>query len=164
MIERIFRQETCLVTGVAGFIGSHLAEALLARGYRVVGVDTLLDFYPVMIKRANLASLHQQAAFEFIEADLRACDLDSLLTGVNYVFHLAAQPGVRASWGDGFSPYVEHNILATQRLLEAARKRDISRVIYASSSSVYGNTTDLPAREQSPLFPISPYGVTKLAA
>lgn len=164
MTERIFRQETCLVTGVAGFIGSHLAEALLARGYRVVGVDALLDFYPVMMKRANLAALRRQAAFDFIEADLRAFDLDNLLAGVNYVFHLAAQPGVRTSWGDGFSPYVEHNILATQRLLEAARKRDISRVIYASSSSVYGNTPDLPAREQSPLLPISPYGVTKLAA
>lgn len=163
MMQNIPKQEICLVTGVAGFIGSHLAEALVARGCRVIGVDALLDFYPPTMKQGNLTALRQESAFQFIQADLREINLDALLAGVDYVFHLAAQPGVRTSWGNGFSPYVEHNILVTQCLLEAAKRSHVSRVIYASSSSVYGNTPDLPAREHSPLLPISPYGVTKLA-
>ena len=158
------KQENCLVTGVAGFIGSHLAEALVACGYHVIGVDAFVDFYPRSMKEANLAHLRHMPAFQFIEADLRTTDLATLLTGVDYVFHLAAQAGVRTSWGEGFTSYVEHNILATQRLLEAAQQSGVGRVIYASSSSVYGDTPDLPARENSSALPISPYGVTKLAA
>jgi UDP-glucose 4-epimerase len=155
--------ETCLVTGVAGFIGSHVAEALIAQGYHVRGVDAFVDFYPRVLKEGNLSQLRQAAAFQLIEADLRAADLGALLTGVDYVFHLAAQAGVRTSWGQSFAPYVEHNVLATQRLLEAARLSRVRRVIYASSSSVYGNAATMPAREDGHLLPLSPYGVTKLA-
>ena len=158
------QQATCLVTGAAGFIGSHLAEALVARSYRVIGVDAFVDFSPRSMKEANLRDLRQAPTFQCIEADLRTTDLGTLLTGIDYVFHLAAQAGVRTSWGDGFTAYVEHNVLATQRLLEAAQQRGVRRVIYASSSSVYGETPTLPAREDSPPLPISPYGVTKLAA
>ncbi len=158
------QQETCLVTGTAGFIGSHLAEALVARGYHVIGVDAFVDFYPRSMKEANLMSLFQVPTFELIEADLRTTDLVTLLRGIDYVFHLAAQAGVRTSWGKGFSSYVEHNVLATQRLLEAALKSGVQRVIYASSSSVYGDTPEQPARENSLPTPVSPYGVTKLAA
>ena len=163
-MNHLAQQETCLVTGAAGFIGSHLAEALVARGYRVIGVDAFVDFYARSMKEVNLRDLRQAPTFQFIEADLRTTDLVSLLTGVDYVFHLAAQAGVRTSWGDGFTAYVEHNVLATQRLLEAAQHRGVRRVIYASSSSVYGQTPSLPAHEDSPPLPISPYGVTKLAA
>lgn len=163
MTNDAFQQEICLVTGVAGFIGSHLAEALVAHGYHVIGVDAFVDFYPRVVKEANLDGLRQVPTFRFIEADLRTVDLIPLLTKVDYVFHLAAQAGVRTSWGDDFSSYVGHNVLATQRLLEAVQKSNVRRVICASSSSVYGNTPDLPAREDSQLLPISPYGVTKLA-
>lgn len=163
MIKDTLGLEACLVTGVAGFIGSHLAEALVARGYKVLGVDAFTDFYPRAMKDANLARLRQEPAFKFIEADLRIIDLTPFLQDVDYVFHLAAQAGVRSSWGASFHSYTEHNILATQRLLEAARKSKIKRLVYASSSSVYGDTPDLPAREDSQLLPISPYGVTKLA-
>jgi nucleoside-diphosphate-sugar epimerase len=163
-MNHLAQQETCLVTGAAGFIGSHLAEVLVAHGYRVIGVDAFVDFYPRAMKEANLRDLRQAPTFQFIEADLRTTDLVALLTGIDYVFHLAAQAGVRTSWGDGFTAYVEHNVLATQRLLEAAQQRGIRRVIYASSSSVYGETPTLPAREDSSPLPISPYGVTKLAA
>lgn len=164
MTNDLFQQEACLITGTAGFIGSHLAEALVARGYRVVGVDAFVDFYPRAMKEANLTRLRQIPIFQFVEADLRTADLVTLLTGIDYVFHLAAQPGVRTSWGDGFSSYVEHNVLGTQRLLEAAKRTGVRRVIYASSSSVYGNIPNLPACEDGQLLPISPYGVTKLAA
>ncbi len=164
MMNFPFQQGTCLVTGVAGFIGSHLAEALVARGYQVIGLDAFIDFYPRPMKETNLTALRQMPTFQFIEADLRSADLVALLKGIDYVFHLAAQPGVRTSWGDGFTSYVEHNVLVTQRLLDAAHKSGVRRVIYASSSSVYGNTPDLPMHEESRLLPISPYGVTKLAA
>jgi nucleoside-diphosphate-sugar epimerase len=157
-------QETCLVTGAAGFIGSQLAEALVAHGYRVIGVDAFVDFYPRSFKEANLAQLRQAPNMHFIEADLRTANLAKLLNGVDYVFHLAAQAGVRTSWGDGFASYVEHNVLGTQRLLEAAKQSSVRRVVYASSSSVYGNAATQPVREDSPTLPISPYGVTKLAA
>jgi nucleoside-diphosphate-sugar epimerase len=162
--QNIFRRETCLVTGVAGFIGSHLAEALIARGYRVIGVDSFVDYYPRAAKESNLAHLRPASNFLFREVDLRSVDMTTLLEGVDFVFHLAAQAGVRSSWGESFSPYVEHNVLATQRLLEAALRTGVKRVIYASSSSVYGNAPLQPVREDSPVFPISPYGVTKLAA
>lgn len=164
MMNNFLKRETCLVTGVAGFIGSHLAESLVARGYRVIGVDTFVDFYPRTLKEANLAHLRQAPNFQFRELDLRTTDMATLLKNVDYVFHMAAQAGVRSSWGESFSSYVEHNVLSTQRLLEAALNSPVRRVIYASSSSVYGNSPDQPAREDSPVQPISPYGVTKLAA
>lgn len=156
-------QEVCLVTGVAGFIGSHLAEALIARGYRVIGVDAFTDFYPRAIKEQNLQGLQNSSAFRLLELDLSTANLSSLLLGVDYVFHLAAQAGVRSSWGKQFTAYVDYNVLATQRLLEAALHSHVQRVIYASSSSVYGNARVQPVHEDSPTQPISPYGVTKLA-
>lgn len=158
------KQQTCLVTGVAGFIGSHLAEALLARGYRVLGIDAFTDFYPRVIKERNLQNLRQHPAFLLHELDLSRDDFSPLLHGVDYVFHQAAQAGVRSSWGKEFAAYTQYNVLATQRLLEAALHHGVQRVVYASSSSVYGNAIIQPVQEDSPTHPISPYGVTKLAA
>ncbi|MGH7797734.1 MAG: NAD-dependent epimerase/dehydratase family protein [Candidatus Binatia bacterium] len=153
-----------LVTGVAGFIGSHLAEKLLAEGHEVVGVDNFLDNYPRSFKEKNLAACLGHARFEFVGADLLTMDLKNLLDNVAYVFHLAGQPGVRSSWGREFSRYTENNIMATQLLLEAAKDRRLAKFVYASTSSVYGDTDDLPMREDGGTRPISPYGATKLAA
>jgi len=153
----------CLVTGVAGFIGSHLAERLLQEGYEVLGVDCFTDYYPRRIKERNLGQLRAAPGFHFVEADLCSVDLQALFEGTGKVLHLAAQAGVRASWGQSFGVYAENNILATQRLLEAAKDCGVDRFVYASSSSVYGDTPDLPMREDSRLRPVSPYGVTKLA-
>jgi len=154
----------CLVTGAAGFIGSHLCDALLARGDEVIGVDCFLDTYPQEVKERNLAGARRHRAFACFKADLLTADLDQLLKHVDVVFHLAAQPGVRSSWGESFAGYVENNILATQRLLEAVAKRPVRKFVFASSSSIYGNATELPLREDTIPEPISPYGVTKLAA
>jgi UDP-glucose 4-epimerase len=154
----------CLVTGAAGFIGSHLAERLVELGHEVVGVDCFLDYYPRAVKERNLRALRQHARFRADERDLCRADLETLVAGIEWVFHQAAQAGVRASWGRDFEIYAQHNVLATQRLLEASRDLGVRRFVYASSSSVYGDTTDLPMREQSLPRPISPYGVTKLAA
>ncbi len=155
----------CLVTGVAGFVGSHLGERLISQGHEVVGVDCFTDYYPRSIKENNLASLRKQPRFTFLEADIGRIDLSSILQGVNVVYHQAAQAGVRASWGTTFESYTHHNVLSTQRLLEAVRhQKSVGRFVYASSSSVYGQTTDLPMRESSLPRPFSPYGVTKLAA
>jgi nucleoside-diphosphate-sugar epimerase len=156
--------ERCLVTGVAGFIGSHLAEALLREGYEVVGLDDFSDYYGREVKESNLLALRAQSQFHFVEADLCSADLALYLKGVDHVFHHAAQAGVRASWGEAFRVYVDDNVLATQRLLEACRGSTVQRFIYASSSSIYGDIADLPIRESSPMRPVSPYGVTKLAA
>jgi len=153
-----------LVTGAAGFVGSHTCQELLALGHEVRGVDALTDYYDPALKKANLALLEGSPAFEFRQADLLDADLASLLDGVDLVFHLAAQPGVRASWQDGFAGYVQANVLVTQRLLEAARDSAVRRFVYASSSSVYGRAQTYPTTEQSPTRPFSPYGVTKLAA
>ncbi len=153
-----------LVTGVAGFIGSHLAERLIADGHEVVGVDNFLDNYPRPFKEQNLAGLSTRAEFTFIGADLLCMDLRSLLRGVSHVFHLAGQPGVRSSWGAEFARYTENNIMATQLLLEAAKSSKIDKFVYASTSSVYGDTDDLPMREEGGTRPVSPYGATKLAA
>lgn len=153
-----------LVTGVAGFIGSHLAERLLAAGHEVAGVDSFLDNYPRSFKERNLADLSGQKRFRFIGQDLLQCDLAALLRGVTHVFHLAGQPGVRASWGREFSRYTENNISATQLLLEAAKGAALEKFVYASTSSVYGDTDDLPMREDGLTRPVSPYGATKLAA
>jgi UDP-glucuronate 4-epimerase len=150
-----------LVTGCAGFIGSYLAEALLARGDSVVGVDAFTDYYPRTVKEENLAGLRARPGFSFVEADLARAPLGELVD-VDGVFHLAAQPGVRGSWGDTFALYTRDNLLATQRVFEASAERGV-RVVFASSSSVYGNAEAYPTREDARPRPISPYGVTKLS-
>lgn len=154
----------CVVTGCAGFIGSHLAEALVARGHEVVGIDCFTDYYPRAAKLANLSTLSRSPHFQLIEADLLEHDLSRLLEGADGVFHQAAQAGVRASWGQSFSVYTQNNVLATQRLLEAAKGRPLRRFVYASSSSIYGDARALPVTEDTLPQPISPYGVSKLAA
>jgi nucleoside-diphosphate-sugar epimerase len=153
-----------VVTGVAGFIGSHLAESLVRDGHDVLGVDCFTDYYAREIKERNLALLRSQPRFRLVEERLQDADLKHLLAGAEHVYHLAAQAGVRASWGQDFAHYTEHNVLATQRLLEAALASGRPRVVYASSSSVYGDAPPLPLREDGPCQPVSPYGVTKLAA
>jgi len=154
-----------LVTGAAGFVGSHLADALLARGDSVVGIDCFTPYYDRATKEQNIAEARARDGFELVEADLRSCDIEALLSGVDAVFHQSGQAGVRLSWSDGFADYVGHNVLATQRLLEAVqRARPGARVVYASSSSVYGNQPRYPVRETDLPGPFSPYGVTKLAA
>lgn len=153
-----------LVTGVAGFIGSHIAERLVALGHQVVGVDSFTDYYPPWIKRRNLLGLREQPDFTFVEGDLTELDLAPLLAGVDWVFHQAAQAGVRASWGSSFYVYLRDNVLATQRLLEAAKEVSLAKLVYASSSSVYGDAERLPTAETALPRPVSPYGVTKLAA
>ena len=153
-----------LVTGTAGFIGSTLADALLARGDTVRGVDCFTPYYDRSAKEANLTDARERSTFELVEADLRTAEIAPLLGGVDVVFHQAAQPGVRLSWAEGFADYDGHNILATQRLLEAARAAKVQRVVYASSSSVYGNAPTYPTTEDDLPRPHSPYGVTKLAA
>jgi UDP-glucose 4-epimerase len=154
----------CLVTGAAGFIGSHLCQRLLKEGNTVIGIDNFSDYYPKWIKETNLKDLLKSSDFEFIETDLAQTDLSPSLDRTEYVFHLAAQAGVRASWGKSFTVYSKNNIEATQKLLESVKETKVKRFIYASSSSVYGDCPDLPWTETSPLFPYSPYGVTKLAA
>lgn len=152
-----------IVTGAAGFIGSHLCEALLDRGCTVRGIDAFSDNYDVRIKRRNAAALSAHDNFKLIEGSLIDIDLGGALSGVEYIFHLAAQPGVRDSWHERFDEYVDANIRATHRLCETVRGKDIKRFVYASSSSVYGETTMLPMSEAHPTRPLSPYGVTKLS-
>lgn len=155
---------TTLVTGAAGFIGSTLVERLVDGGHQVRGVDALTEYYDPTWKAANLSGLAGDPRFTFVQADLRSASLRELLDGVEVVFHLAAQPGVRRSWAE-FDVYVNDNVLATHRLLEAARQvSTLRRFVYASSSSVYGNSARFPTREDDPTRPHSPYGVTKLAA
>jgi nucleoside-diphosphate-sugar epimerase len=153
-----------LVTGGAGFVGSHLSERLLAGGAEVLAIDSFTDYYPRAIKERNLEGLGGRAGWRFIEADLNALDLRETLTGITHVFHLAAQAGVRKSWGRDFRAYTTANVDATQRLLEACVGLPIERVVYASSSSVYGDEVAMPMREDAMVQPVSPYGVTKLAA
>jgi UDP-glucose 4-epimerase len=153
-----------LVTGAGGFLGSTLCGALLLQGAEVTGVDAFLDNYDPGLKRANVAALQGRARFRFVEADLRTARLEPLLSGATHVAHLAALPGVRQSWGGAFRDYAEHNVLVTQRLLEAAQGSGVERIAVASSSSVYGAAGEGPTREDAPRRPISPYGVTKLAA
>jgi UDP-glucose 4-epimerase len=155
---------TVLVTGVAGFIGSHLAERLVAEGHAVRGVDCFTDYYPRPMKEANLEGLRREPRFELVEADLCETDLAPLLRGVTAVFHEAAQAGVRRSWGKDFLSYARNNVVASQRVLEGCKDAQSARVVYASSSSVYGDSDDMPLRESSLPRPVSPYGVTKLAA
>ena len=153
-----------LVTGAAGFIGSHLTMRLCNEGYDVIGLDSFTDYYDVALKRANAQAVIRAGA-KFVEGDLNAIDLNSILDQVDVIFHLAGQPGVRASWGSEFSYYNRCNIDATQRLLELSRgRRRLRRLVYASSSSVYGNAERYPTSEYARPQPLSPYGVTKLAA
>lgn len=153
-----------LVTGGAGFIGSTLSERLLEQGAGVRAIDAFTDFYPRPLKERNLENLRGRAGYEFIEGDLRDVDLNAALDGVTHVFHLAAQAGVRRSWGKEFQVYTGLNVDSTQRLLEACVGKPIERLVYASSSSVYGDAVAIPMAETALPQPLSPYGVTKLAA
>jgi nucleoside-diphosphate-sugar epimerase len=150
-----------LVTGAAGFIGSHLSEALLAAGHEVVGLDTFVPYYPRPLKDNNLHAAKGNGKFHFIEADLRTADLKPAVDGCATIFHLAAMPGLMRSWTD-FNLYMTCNIEATQRLLETARDAKTPHFIHVSTSSVYGK--EATQGEDAPLTPFSPYGVTKLAA
>lgn len=169
-----------VVTGCAGFIGSHLTDRLLADGHSVVGLDSFEDYYPRAIKVGNLKDARANSAFTLHEANIldlaiaaaqggteaggeEGSALVALLRGCDCVYHLAAQAGVRASWGSSFEVYTRNNVLATQQLLEACVAAEVPKVIYASSSSVYGDQVDLPLREDMVPRPRSPYGVTKLA-
>jgi UDP-glucuronate 4-epimerase len=152
-----------VVTGAAGFIGHHVCGVLLGSGHEVDGVDSFTDYYDPSLKRANDRLLRAHARYRCHELDLVTTTVDDLLVGADAVIHLAGQPGVRLSWADGFQVYVDRNITASQRLLEAARRTRVSRLVLASSSSVYGNAPTYPTSEDSPTRPFSPYGVTKLA-
>jgi len=165
-----------VVTGCAGFIGSHLCDRLLADGNEVIGIDSFEDYYPRALKQANLALALAHPEFTLVEANLLdladatlaettgADTLASILAGASCVYHLAAQAGVRASWGTTFEVYTRNNVLATQRLLETCVATEIPKVVYASSSSVYGDQDVFPLVETARCLPRSPYGVTKLAA
>jgi len=154
-----------IVTGAAGFIGSHIAETLLQKGEEVIGIDEFNDYYDPFFKNKNVSFLQSYDNFELIEADIQFIDWDSLLKDVDVVYHQAAQAGVRASWGQGFRFYTERNISATQVLLEAAKDaKNLKRLVYASTSSVYGDAETLPTSELICPKPVSPYGITKLAA
>ena len=148
-----------LVTGGAGFIGSHLVDKLLEQGYEVIGIDCFTDYYSREIKEKNILSALNHKNFELIAEDILEMER---YPEVDYVFHLAAQAGVRASWGKSFEIYTRKNIEATQRLLEFYKEHEIKKIVYASSSSVYGDA-ELPMKEETILKPVSPYGVTKLA-
>jgi nucleoside-diphosphate-sugar epimerase len=169
-IQDLNQKATVLVTGAAGFIGSHLTERLVQENYSVIGLDAFTDYYARNVKENNLRDVCNDPRFTFVEADLRTADLRDLLTryNVKIVFHEAGQAGVRPSWGKDFQPYVERNILATQALLEAIvslpDRSQIQKFVFASSSSVYGDAEKLPTSEDDLPRPISPYGVTKLAA
>lgn len=156
---------TNIVTGAGGFIGSHLVDALLSRGETVIGIDQFNDYYDPAFKRKNVANFEAHPAFELVEGDIESLDWQSLLSDVEVVYHQAAQAGVRASWGQGFRAYTERNINATQILLEAAKDaKNLKRLVFASTSSVYGNAETLPTSESICPQPVSPYGITKLAA
>lgn len=154
-----------IVTGAAGFIGSHIVEALLQQGEEVIGIDEFNDYYDPMLKRKNVAHLQMSPNFTLIEGDMQFLDWQNLLKDVDVIYHQAAQAGVRASWGKGFRFYTERNISATQVLLEAAKDaKHLKRLVFASTSSVYGDAETLPTHEGICPQPVSPYGITKLAA
>ena len=153
-----------IVTGAAGFIGSHLCAHLLDQGDEVVGIDCLTDYYDQAAKEANLETIRARPGFTECRMDLTNAPLRSLFENTDVVYHLAGQPGVRGSWGQDFLPYLQRNVLATQLVLEAAREAELWKVVYASSSSVYGEAMVLPTSEDLTPRPVSPYGVTKLAA
>ena len=153
-----------LVTGCAGFIGSHLTDSLLRDGHDVVGVDCFNDNYGRREKRRNLAQAQEWSEFDFVPLELSRGDLVELVDECDVIFHLAAEPGVRSSWGLRFESYQRNNVAATQQLLEAAKHTPQKRFVYASSSSIYGQAESLPTPEDTIPRPFSPYGVTKLAA
>jgi UDP-glucose 4-epimerase len=153
-----------VVTGAAGFIGSHLCERLLADGHEVVGIDSFSSYYEPKRKEQNLEAARAHGSFTLVQADLVSADLTHALSDATVVFHLAGQPGVRPSWGSQFDRYVQDNIVATQRLLESLRGIPIKRLVFASSSSVYGDAEMFPTKETALPRPVSPYGMTKLAA
>ena len=156
--------ENHIITGVAGFIGSHLAEALLKQGAKVTGIDQFNDYYNPQIKHNNVLNLKQYSRFKLIEANIQDLDWQQLLQSVDVIYHQAAQAGVRSSWGADFHHYTERNINATQTILEGAKQaKFLKRFVYASSSSVYGNALTLPTPETLCPQPVSPYGITKLA-
>lgn len=156
---------TSIVTGAAGFIGSHLVEALLNQGKQVIGIDHFNDYYDTSLKRKNILSFLDRPNFKLVEDDIQTADWQTLLADAEVVYHQAAQAGVRASWGEGFRAYTERNINATQVLLEAAKNaKNLQRFVYASTSSVYGNAETLPTSETISPQPVSPYGITKLAS
>jgi nucleoside-diphosphate-sugar epimerase len=157
------RPPTALVTGCAGFIGSQLAERLVAEGLNVVGVDCFTDFYERDLKERNVAWLRDHDRFKLHELDLSCDQLDGLLDGVDVVYHLAAQAGVRGSFGETFAVYLRNNVHATQRLLEQAAGASLERFVYASSSSIYGDALAYPTPETAAPRPVSPYGMTKVA-
>lgn len=161
MTERL-SERSVLITGAAGFIGSHLAERCLEHGWRVVGVDAFTDYYDGACKRRNIEDALRHPAYRLVEGDLLELALAPLLDEVSVVFHLAAQPGVRISW-DQFEVYARLNVTATQRLLHASRERELEKLVIASSSSIYGDAETLPTREDVLPRPVSPYGVTKVA-
>ena len=151
-----------LITGAAGFIGSHLTEACLARGWAVVAVDSLNTYYSPAAKVANARRFAYDERCHYLEQDLLDVDLASIVSDVDHVFHLAAQAGVRASWGSSFDVYTHLNVTVLQRLLEAARSApDLKSFVFASSSSVYGDAEKMPTGEDQILRPLSPYGATK---
>lgn len=152
---------TCVVTGAAGFVGSHLCEKLLAQGHTVIGVDAFIPYYPRPQKENNLAQVRSHPRFSFQEIDLRTADLTPILEGAEVVFHLAAMAGLRRSWSE-FENYMTCNVLSTQRLLDAAVAQKIAHFLHISTSSVYGRFAT--GDETAPLAPVSPYGITKLAA
>ena len=160
--ERATSVSRYLVTGCAGFIGSHVTDALLRRGDEVVGIDGFTDYYARRGKESNIAAAREHPGLVLVELDLSSDSVEPLLEGVDGVFHLAAQPGVRGSWGETFADYVRDNILVTQRMFEAVAPKRL-RVVMSSTSSVYGNAETYPTREDATPRPISPYGVTKLA-
>jgi nucleoside-diphosphate-sugar epimerase len=156
--------EKVVVTGGAGFIGSHLCERLLESGYHVLAIDSFTDYYSPRRKRIQVARCLENRRFTLVEEDLNRAELTALFRDATCVYHLAAQAGVRRSWGREFSHYTEANILATQKVLEAIRELGSPKLVHSSSSSVYGETKDLPMKEEHPLKPVSPYGATKLSA
>ncbi len=153
-----------VVTGAAGFVGSHLCDRLLAMGHEVVGIDSFSDYYERARKKQNLEAARANHSFSLLELDMIDGDVARAIRGAGVVFHLAGQPGVRPSWGDHFDQYVQDNIVATQRLLEALREHPVKRLVFASSSSVYGDAEMFPTKETALPRPVSPYGMTKLAA
>ncbi len=154
-----------IVTGVAGFIGSHLVEALLKQGDEVIGIDEFNDYYDPVLKYKNIAHLQNHPGFTLINGNIQFLEWQKLIKDVDVVYHQAAQAGVRASWGEGFRAYSDRNINATQVLLEAAKNApNLKRLVFASTSSVYGDAETLPTHEEICPKPVSPYGITKLAA